>query len=208
MRAWHAIALCCGAAVVGYLAGRTHAPARVERVTELVEQVRTIVVRERIEAERTAQAVERIIERRMIEACPACAGKASARLAIAPERQDCPALDPGTDEPTAWHTGAGRVVLEERTIERAITQSERLTLDVSRDSHEDTRVRTEAERIEAPSLPRWRVGVMAGWSWADAAPIYGIEAAARIVGPVELGAWGMATRELRGAAGVSVGVRW
>lgn len=178
-------------AAVGFWCGRANAPARIEREVETIEQVRTVFVRERVEATRESEATERIVERRILAPCPVCM--------------------PGeekTSENGQLEAFPGRVLIEERVIERAIAQSERLQFDATAASREDLLVHSEAERIEARELPRWSLNALVGWSWSDATPVYGLALGVRVVGPLELGVWGTSSAAFRGAAGVSAGIRW
>ena len=93
-------------------------------------------------------------------------------------------------------------------MERALTRGERLRFDGDFARAHANESHREVEAVTAPELPRWRLSALAGWSWSDREPVFGLTAAARILGPLELGAWAMATRDLNGAAGLSVGLRF
>ena len=99
-------------------------------------------------------------------------------------------------------------ILEERVVERALSRSEKLRFDSDFARAESASTHRENEVATAPEPPRWRLGALAGWSWRDSEPVFGLTAAARVLGPLELGAWAIASRDLQGAAGLSVGLRF
>ena len=157
-------------------------------------------MREHIEAEQQARATERIVERRVIGGCPACVPPHSVRAADA---ASCPA-----PAEASLPSVPGNVILEERIIERAMAQRARRQLDLATAEEEASAGHSERQRIERPLALRWRLSVLAGYAWSDGEPVYGLAAGARVIGPFELGAWGIMSAELRGAAGLSVGLRW
>ena len=194
----------------GFFCARATAPARVEREAEAIEQVRTVVVRERVEVERQARASERIVERRVVEPCPVCAGEAPAMAAAtAATAAMATTAVAAIGAPALRQPTIGRAVIEERVIERALSSSARLGFEGSGIASGASRSAHAAERIEGPPpLPRWRLSALVGYAWGEGAPVYGLAVGVRLIGPLEVGAWGATSAELRGAAGVSAGVRW
>lgn len=168
---------------------------KTEREIETIDQVRTVFVREFVEVARQSAATERIVERRVVEACPRCSIS----------RPECPLGD--ASAPTG-DGGPGRIILDERIVERAVSQSERLRFDGDRLASSASTARSESERAGRSGAPRWRASALIGASWPEASPIYGLGASVRLVGPLELGAWGAVDRTFRGAAGLSVGIAW
>ena len=230
-----AAALALGLAL-GFWVARALSLGRVEREVEVVTEARTVVVRERVESQREEQATERFTLRRLAVPCPPCARTAhSAPGATLTRPCDIGVSGPPADilargcdihgqtaakAPAASLTEVGDAdeagamgfsrfaILEERVVERALSRSEKLRFDSDFARAESASTHRENEVATAPEPPRWRLGALAGWSWRDSEPVFGLTAAARVLGPLELGAWAIASRDLQGAAGLSVGLRF
>lgn len=192
--------LALGAFAGGFFCARETArePSCVaEAVTETVTLVRTV----QAEAERSTQATERIIERRIAVPCrcPACPD---------PNPQTAEERPQGEPENAPTIPRMGTVVLDERIVERAFGTTEKLKIGAfSGETASDSSVRESAPQ-EASTPARWRVSALAGYDWTDAVPVYGLAAGMRLVGPVELGVWATVSQRLHGAAGVSVSAAW
>ena len=167
----------------------TDAQCVADTFTETATVIRTI----QAEAERSSQATERIIERKIAVPCK------------------CSKLDISkTETPiqTAETQPTGTLVLDERIVERAVGTTEKLKIGAFSDFRSDVSAVQEKPQESQARPPRWRLGVMAGYDWTDAVPIYGLTAGMRLVGPVEVGVWSTVSQRLHGAVGLSVAASW
>ena len=162
-------------------------------------ETRTVVRTVQTEAERSAQATERIIERRIAVPCK-CPKVVLSEMETA--------TDKDTNVPSKESTSDGILVMDERIIERAMGTTERLKIDGFSESLNTLSAMKEKPAEQAVRLPRWRLGLMAGYDWTDAVPIYGLSAGMRLVGPIEIGVWATVSQRLHGAVGLSVSAAW
>ncbi len=125
-----------------------------------------------------------------------------------------------TSETTTAIVGEERVRIVYRDRWRTPEGAERETeleidAETARELLEEARVETRVETREVEvevvrdlvheirtPLPDWRVGGLIGMDLTHGAPVYGLQIERRIIGPLHVGAWGLAS----GAAGVSVGI--
>ena len=162
-------------------------------------ETRTIVRTVQAETERSTQATERVIERRIAVPCK-CPKVDISKMETA--------TDKDTNVPGKESISDGILVMDERIIERAMGTTERLKIEgFSTDTHQLAAVK-EKPSEQAVRLPRWRLGLMSGYDWTDAVPIYGLSAGMRLVGPVEIGVWSTVSQRLHGAVGLSVSAAW
>lgn len=189
---WLLLAL--GAFAGGFFCALERHQVPIRREVETLTETVTVFHGVQIEAERSTQATERIIERRIAVPC---------RYPQASAPQTAMQEAPKKEAPV------GTVVMEERILERAAGTSERLrlgALDAAAAS-----IASESQKAEAVSpvsVPRWRLSALAGYDWTDAVPVYGLSTGMRLVGPVEIGVWFTVSQRLHGAVGLSVSAAW
>lgn len=191
------ILLALGSFAGGFFCARA-TETEVRCTAETFTETRTIVRTVQAEAERSAQATERVIERRIAVPC-------KCPSAVISKTETTTSLSDETPPSEA----AGVIVMDERIFERSVGASERLRLGAF-ESAAGT-VSAESQKAEAPesaSLPRWRLAALAGYDWTDAVPVYGLSAGMRLVGPVEIGVWATVSQRLHGAVGLSVSAAW
>lgn len=168
--------------LAGFALGRWERPTSEQQLVETFEQVRTVIVREHVEIQRKSEATERIVERKIL--VPQC------ELQKPPEQIQ------------------GKVLLEERIIERAIAQSEQLRLDSGGASQQGLSVHEESSSRQVTSGPDWNVQVMGGVTALRWTPTLGAMVTRRIIGPFSVGLWGTYATDGQFAGGASVGVQW
>lgn len=159
---------------VGFFVGRMSAllfaPAAHEECVEVVERVRTVVVREHVHHERAQKATEKVVFRTVQQPCQ-----------------------------------EGLVVLEERVVERAVEQQERLSLDLEFADRGREVVQVETKTDVQPD---WFLSVMGGYTLPRHEWAVGLSVDRRIAGPFTLGVWGLYHSDRQVSLGAKIGVWW